>query len=132
MGTAMNDAPVSAGPPSGSDLGRDDLPLKDYSHLQLGDLGHRIRSLDVTGLETLLAYERAHAHRAPVLQLLTRRLEGLREGATPSDGDPSATSALAAPAPDGGSPVQPATSGPAMNPPSHGDPTNPAQPRSTG
>jgi hypothetical protein len=29
----------------------------------------------------------------------------------------------------GGSPVSPATEGPAQNPPSHGVPTNPAQPR---
>ncbi len=125
----MSDAPATPGTPSGSDLGRDDLPLKDYSDLRLGDLGHRIRSLDVGGVETLLAYERAHGHRAPVVQLLTSRLDALRHGAEPSGGDPTATSALAAPPPSGGSPVQPATSGPAMNPPSHGDPTNPAQPR---
>ena len=124
----MSDASVGTGTTS-SPPTRDDLPLKDYSDLRLGDLGHRIRSLDAGGLQTLLDYERAHGHRTPVVQLLNRRLEEVRKGAELSDGDPSATSALTAPPAAGGSPVQPATSGPAMNPPSHGDPTNPAQPR---
>ena len=108
------------------------LPLADVDHLPVGDLVHRIRSLDAPQLETLLAYEREHGDRLPVVQAVQARLEQVRSGAALSDGDPSAPSALAAPSPDGGSPVQPATSGPSMNPPSHGDPTNPAQPRSTG
>lgn len=108
------------------------LPLGDYDHLPLGDLVHRIRSLDGAALETLLGYEREHADRLPVVQALQARLDQVRSGADLSDGDPAAPSALAAPAPDAGSPVQPATSGPVINPPSHGDPTNPAQPRATG
>jgi hypothetical protein len=108
------------------------LPVPDYDHLTVGDLAHRIRSLDEDALETLLAYEHAHADRLPVVQALSARLEQVRSGASISDGDPSAPSAQAAPPADAGSPVQPATSGPAMNPPSHGVPTNPAQPRSTG
>jgi hypothetical protein len=108
------------------------LPLADYDHLQLGDLVHRIRSLDASQLETLLGHEREHADRLPVVQALQARLDQVRSGAELSGGDPSAPSALAAPAPDAGSPEQPATSGPVINPPSHGDPTNPAQPRSTG
>ena len=108
------------------------LPLADYDHLALGDLVHRIRSLDASQLETLLAHERDHGNRLPVVQALQARLDQVRSGADLSGGDPSSPSALAAPAPDAGSPVQPATSGPVINPPSHGDPTNPAQPRSTG
>ena len=108
------------------------LPLADYDHLPLGDLVHRIRSLDASQLETLLGHEREHAHRLPVVQALQARLDQVNAGAHLSGGDPSAPSAQAAPAPDAGSPVQPATSGPVINPPSHGDPTNPAQPRSTG
>jgi hypothetical protein len=108
------------------------LPLADYDGLTLGDLGHRIRSLDASGLETLLGYEREHGNRLPVVQALQTRLDEVRAGAATSGGDPSAPSAQAAPAPAGGSPVQPATSGPAMNPPSQGVPTNPVQPRSTG
>jgi hypothetical protein len=105
------------------------LPLPDYDHLALGDLAHRIRSLDAAGLETLLDHERAHGHRVPVVNVLQARLDEVRAGAPTSGGDPAAPSVQAAPAADTGSPVQPATSGPVINPPSHGVPTNPAQPR---
>ena len=108
------------------------LPLPDFDHLTVGDLTHRIRSLDADALETLLTHERAHAARLPVVQALTARLEEVRNGQPLSGGDPTATSAQAAPPAGQGPAVTPATSGPAMNPPSHGVPTNPAQPRSTG
>jgi hypothetical protein len=108
------------------------LPVADYDHLTVGDLAHRIRSLDADALETLLAYEREHGDRLPVVQALSARLEQVRSGAPRSDGDPSAPSPQAPPPADTGSPVQPATSGPTINPPSHGVPTNPAQPRTTG
>jgi hypothetical protein len=108
------------------------LPLPDYDHLTVGDLTHRIRSLDADALQTLLRYERDHADRLPVVQVLTSRLEEVRDGEPLSSGTAAAPSALAAPGPDAGSVVTPATSGPAMNPPSHGVPTNPAQPRPAG
>jgi hypothetical protein len=110
----------------------DQLPLPDYDHLPLEGLTSRIRTLDAQGLATLLEYERTHGNRAPVVTVMENRLSALRDGAQPSGGDP------AAPAVDdpvhaaAGSQVSEATSGPPMNPPSHGDPTNPAQPRSTG
>jgi hypothetical protein len=110
----------------------DTLPLPDYDHLPLGGLTSRIRSLDAPGVETLLSYERAHGNRAPVVTVLENRLSALRDGAQPSGGDPAAVAAEAPPSAAGGSKVSEATTGPAMNPPSHGDPTNPAQPRSTG
>jgi hypothetical protein len=108
---------------------RDELPLPDYDHVPLGSLEARIRSLDAESLEKLLAYEQQHGNRLPVVQVLQRRLEALEAGAQPSSGSPQA------PRPEvqsgqTGSKVSPATSGPVMNPPSHGDPTNPAQPRS--
>src|SRR3954454_14618845 len=105
------------------------LPLADYDHLAVGDLAHRIRSLDAPDLEALLGYEREHAHRLPVVQALQARLEEVRGGAPTSDGAPPPRSPQAAPPAAAGSPVQPATSGPVINPPSHGDPTNSAQPR---
>jgi hypothetical protein len=108
------------------------LPLPDYDHLTVGDLAHRIRSLVADALEALLRYEREHADRLPVVQALTARLDEVRRGEALSGGNAGAPSAQAAPAPDAGSPVTPVTSGPAMNPPSQGVPTNPAQPRSTG
>jgi hypothetical protein len=106
-----------------------DLPLPDYDHLPVGSLTSRIRTLDAEALNTLLSYERAHANRAPVVTVMESRLASLREGAQPSGGDPAAPAPEAPPAPAAGSKVSEATTGPPINPPSHGDPTNPAQPR---
>lgn len=111
---------------------RDDLPLPDYDHLPLGSLTSRVRSLDADALEVLLAYERQHGARLPVVQMLETRLDAVRNGAELSSGSPLAATPEAAPPPAGTSSASPATAGPAMNPPSQGDPTNPAQPRSTG
>jgi hypothetical protein len=98
----------------------DQLPLPDYDHLPVQGLASRIRTLDAAGVETLLQYERAHADRLQVVTIMENRLVALREGAQPSGGDPAAA---------GGSKVSEATTGPKINPPSQGDPTNPAQPR---
>jgi hypothetical protein len=108
---------------------RDDLPLKDYDHLPVGSLISRIRTLDAEDLRTLLEFERSHANRMQVVSAMQHRLSGLADGAQPSGGDPSAATPEAAPAPSGGSKASEATSGPPVNPPSQGDPTNPAQPR---
>jgi hypothetical protein len=110
----------------------DQLPLPDYDHLPVEGLISRIRTLDATGLQTLLDYERAHADRLQVVMAMENRLRSLHEGAQPSGGDPAAAGADDPVHAAGGSKVSEATTGPAMNPPSQGDPTNPAQPRSTG
>jgi hypothetical protein len=111
----------------------DTLPLPDYDHLPIGGLTSRIRTLDAAGVQTLLDYEQAHGKRLPAVQILRNRLTALHEGAQPSGGDPAADFTPEAGVPAaGGSKVSEATTGPAMNPPSQGDPTNPAQPRSTG
>ncbi len=109
-----------------------DLPLPDYDHLPVGSLVSRIRTLDAPGLQTLLDYEKGHANRLQVVSAMQTRLTSLENGAQPSGGDPAAATPEAAPGAAGGSKVSEATSGPPMNPPSQGDPTNPAQPRSTG
>ena len=108
---------------------RDDLPLPDYDHLPVGSLISRVRTLDADDLQTVLDYEKAHANRVQVVQALGHRLDDVRAGAQPSGGSPEAAQPEAAPPPSGGSQVSEATSGPPINPPSHGDPTNPAQPR---
>ncbi|MBB3675768.1 hypothetical protein FHX36_001503 [Modestobacter versicolor] len=108
---------------------RTDLPVPDYDHLPVGSLTSRIRTLDADDLQTLLSYEKAHANRIQVVQAMTHRLDELKSGAQPSGGDPAAAQPEHAAAPAGGSQVSEATSGPPVNPPSHGDPTNPAQPR---
>ena len=71
----------------------DQLPLPDYDHLPVEGLASRIRTLDAQGLETLLAYERAHADRVQVVAIMENRLQSLREGAQPSGGDPAAPAA---------------------------------------
>jgi hypothetical protein len=110
----------------------DTLPLPDYDHLPIDGLTHRIRMLDAEGVQTLLEYERAHGNRANAVTILENRLSALREGAQPSGGDPLAPAVDDPTHAMGGSKVSEATSGPPMNPPSQGDPTNPAQPRPTG
>ncbi len=124
----MNEQP--AGETGGAD--RDELPIPDYDHLPLGSLTHRIRSLDADGLGRLIEYEKRHGDRAPVMQVFTARLEALHSGAEPSSGSPQAATPETADGPAGDSRVSPVTEGPAINPPSHGVPTNPAQPRTTG
>src|SRR3954453_7530464 len=111
----------------------DQLPLPDYDHLPIGGLASRIRTLDAAGVQTLLDYEKAHGNRLQVVQIMRNRLTSLQSGAQPSGGAPAADFTPEAGVPAaGGSKVSEATTGPAMNPPSQGDPTNPAQPRSTG
>ena len=108
---------------------RDELPLPDYDHLPIGSLEGRIRSLDADALQSLLGYEQAHGNRLPVVQLLQRRLTAVQEGAELSGGSPLAATPEVQDAPPAASEASPQTQGPPINPPSHGDPTNPAQPR---
>ena len=107
----------------------DELPLPDFDHLPLGSLQGRIRSLDGDALEALLAYERAHGDRLPVTQVLERRLAAVRDGAELSSGSPGAATPEVQQAPAPASKASPAQQGPPVNPPSHGDPTNPAAPK---
>ncbi|RAM38723.1 hypothetical protein [Arthrobacter globiformis] len=105
--------------------GHDELPLADYDHIPSGTLPSRISGLDEGGVGQLLEYERAHGNRLPVVQILEHRLEALKGGA-----QPSGTSAPDTPEvgqTQTGSKVSPATSGPSINPPSHGVPNNPSQ-----
>ncbi|MER2133829.1 MAG: hypothetical protein ABS910_04030 [Arthrobacter sp.] len=103
------------------------LPLPDYDHIPLGTLPTRITALDQDGISALLSYEREHGNRLPVVQVLEARLDALRNGAEPSGSLPEDMPEMTQNA--GGSKVSPATTGPKINPPSQGDPTNPAQPR---
>ena len=112
----------------------DELPLPDYDHMTLGSLRGRLRSLDVNELVAVRAYEKAHANRLPVVTMLDNRIAKLSTGeSTPSGGASSAPApeqVETAKTPTGDSKVSPATTtAPAINPPSAGDPTNPAQPR---
>lgn len=105
-----------------------DLPLPDFDHIPLGNLAEHLVPLDRDQLGVLLEHETAHGDRLPVLELLRHRIEALDAGAEPTGSVPDDLPEVSGstPAP---SQVSPATAGPKINPPSHGDPTNPAQPR---
>jgi hypothetical protein len=107
----------------------DQLPLPDYDHLPIGGLASRIRTLDEAGLRTLLDYETSHGNRRQVVEIMRNRLSSLQFGAQPSGGDPAEITPEAPEPAAGGSKVSEATTGPKLNPPSQGDPTNPRQPR---
>lgn len=108
---------------------RGELALPDYDHLPLPGMIQRIRSLPATEVEKILDYEESHGNRLPVTEALRSRLAELADGATPSAG------AQSGPIPEAGLPpanprsIDQTTEAPSINPPSHGDPTNPAQPR---
>jgi hypothetical protein len=51
-----------------------DPPLPGYDDLSLPSLRARMRVLDAATLRTLLAYEKAHAHRDDVIAMFERRL----------------------------------------------------------
>ena len=117
----------------GTVLDHDELPLPDYDHMTLGSLRGRMRSLTIEQLVQIRDYEKAHADRLPVVTMLDNRIAKLASDASASQpsGTPPAT-----PTPEQltaaggkGSKVSPETGGPALNPPSQGVPTNPAQPR---
>ncbi|MFI5673463.1 hypothetical protein [Streptomyces cellulosae] len=111
-----------------TDSGRTTLPLPDYDHLPIGGLESRVRSLTASEVEELLAYERTHADRLPVTELLTARLEQLEAGAEPTSGDPGALRPEQG-GHSGGSPVSPATSPQPFSPPPHGTPDQRGKPK---
>jgi hypothetical protein len=99
-------------------MAQDGPPLPDYDQLSLGDLRHRVRSLDEEALTGLVDHERAHGARTPVLEVLSARLAELRDGAEPSPGDPGRAPGVARTG--GGSPVGPATAAEPGTPLRHG------------
>ena len=108
---------------------RAELPLPDYDHLPVGSLAHRIRALDADGLATLLHYERHHGNRVPVISVLETRLNELDAGAEPTAGAPDSFVPEKSPGPPAPRSIDQTTDASTINPPSQGDPTNPAQPR---
>lgn len=105
----------------------DELAIPDFDHVPSGALRERIVALDRTQLQALLDHERAHGDRLPVVEVLRHRIEAVDGGAEPHGTVPEHLPEVQAGVAPGG--VTPATSGPPVNPPSHGDPTNPAMPR---
>ncbi len=111
----MNDSPK-----------HDELPLPDYDHVPLAVLPSRITSIDEQGLNQIVAYEREHGNRLPVIVTLESRLEAVRNGAAVGGRTPDDLPEVSET--QHGSKVTPATSGPPTNPPAKSSPMNPAQP----
>jgi hypothetical protein len=106
----------------------DNPPLDRYDELATHEIASRARALDETGVTGLLRYEREHADRPQVILALEHRLEELKHGAQPTDGDVT-TDGRPRSAPTAPEQASPQTQGPPQNPPSQGVPSNPAQPR---
>jgi hypothetical protein len=104
-----------------------ELPLPDFDQLPVTSVEARVRSLTEEQLDELLDYEQQHASRIQVVQILETRLDEVRAGAPLTEGSADPTRPEAVTSPGGTSATQ--TEGPPVNPPSQGDPTNPAQPR---
>lgn len=107
-----------------------DLPLRDYDHLPVSAVAQRIRSLTDGQLGQLLDYERAHAGRPAVVQVMQVRLAELQAGAEPTGGrqqtgpDWPRSAATERPADSA-----PTSEGPPSFPPPHGNPAQPARPK---
>jgi hypothetical protein len=55
-------------------------PLPGYDDLSIASLRARLRVLDAPAIQGMLAYEKAHARREPVITMLERRLAKLSAG----------------------------------------------------
>lgn len=107
---------------------RAELPLPDYDHLPVATLQHRIRSLSLDQVQQVMDYERAHAQRMPVLEVLQHRIDQLGAGSQPSQGSQE-TRPEQPPPPAKGSPVSGRTAGPPAGAPPHGVPSQPGKPK---
>ena len=72
---------------------RDELPLDDYDHMTLGSLRGHLRSLELAQLVQLRDYEKAHAHRLPVVTMLDNRIAKLATTGEPPAAGPASTTA---------------------------------------
>ncbi len=100
-------------------MANEELPLPNYDELPTGTLRHRIRALTQPQLVQLLEHERHHANRAPVVTLLSNRLDQLEHGASPSPGSQEEMPEIAEHK-RGGSPVTPSGPSESGRPVPHG------------
>src|SRR3954469_21506275 len=110
-------------------MSESELPIPEWDGLPMGDLESRLRALEVDELHAMRDHEEDHANRIQVMQLLDQRIKAVESGAEVSDGDPAGRRPGTVGAASSGDNASAVKEGPPVNPPSHGDPTNPAQPR---
>jgi hypothetical protein len=60
-------------------------PLPNYDGLSVASLRARLRNLDVAQLRQLVEYEQAHANRADIITMFTRRIAKLQAETTPEE-----------------------------------------------
>jgi hypothetical protein len=65
------------------------LPVSDFDQLGARSLEARVASLDLQQLEQLIGYERNHAHRAEVLEVLVQRRRRLHDNFEPMTSAPA-------------------------------------------
>ncbi|TCC37434.1 hypothetical protein E0H75_40520 [Kribbella capetownensis] len=53
--------------------------MSDFDDLQAGSVMSRVAALDLQQVEQLIGYERNHAHRAEVLEVLSQRRRQLHD-----------------------------------------------------
>ena len=69
----IKDGPDASGIPTGGPL-----PFSGYDALSPAELRQRVLTVDEDGVYALLMYERRHADRAAMVEVLQRRLASLR------------------------------------------------------
>ena len=71
---------VPAPPAAKAEPATEAPPLPGYDDLSLASLRARLRVLDAATIQAMLAYEKAHARREPVVTMLERRLAKISAG----------------------------------------------------
>jgi len=74
---AAGDRPAEAAPAAAGQS----APIPGYDDLSIASLRARLRGLDATGVQSLLAYEKAHAQRGDVITMFERRLVKIEDEA---------------------------------------------------
>ncbi|GAA3392463.1 hypothetical protein [Cryptosporangium minutisporangium] len=111
------------------DTARDELALPEYDRLTPDDLRTQLEPLTAAQVERMHAHAVEGGASTEIVEVLADRLDGLRQALRGSSDDtPAPFAHHGAGAATGGVSPQ-TTTAPPINPPSHGDPTNPAQPR---
>jgi hypothetical protein len=72
-------APAKPAPPASAAAQAE--PIPGYADLSIASLRARLRGLDADGVRTLLAYEKANAHRDDVITMFERRLSKIEDQA---------------------------------------------------
>jgi hypothetical protein len=82
---AVAEEPAVAAEATSAAAAEPGAPLPNYDTLSIASLRARLRNLDVPQLRQLVEYEQAHADRADVIAMFTRRIAKLQAETTPEE-----------------------------------------------